>query len=92
MAIERRDQSYECLAEAWQFHKGVYEKQVMQVEPSIATKNKISIAILNTEIVEAKYKNHHILPIVLKGDAKVEHDNKWRAYRERIEKSDNHYL
>ena len=29
-------------------------------------------------------KSYHIVPIVLEGDAKVEHDNKCRIYRERI--------
>ena len=48
----------------------------MQGEPTIAAKAKNSLAILNNEIVEAEYKIHHILPIVLEGDAKVYHFNK----------------
>ena len=42
------------------------------------------LAILNNEMVKAKYKIHHILTIVLEGGAKVEYDNKWQTYRERI--------
>ena len=56
----------------------------MQGEPTIAAKAKNPLAILNNEIVEAEYKIHHILPIVLEGDAKVEHDNTWRTYCEII--------
>ena len=56
----------------------------MEVEPTIAAKAKISLAILNNEIVESRYKSNHILPIVLEDDAKVEHGNKWRTYPERI--------
>ena len=56
----------------------------MQLEPAINAKDKISLAILNDEIVEAKYKIHRILPILLEGDAKVEHDNKLRTYSEII--------
>ena len=44
----------------------------------------MSLAILNNEITEAKYKSRLFLHIVLEGDAKVEHGNKWRKYRERI--------
>ena len=43
-----------------------------------------TLAILNNEMVESRYKNNHIQPIVLEGDAKVEHDNKWKTYCERI--------
>ena len=56
----------------------------MEVEPTIAAKNKTSLAIPNNEIVEAGYKSHHILPIVLEVNAKIENDNKWRIYCERI--------
>ena len=38
--------------------------------------------------MEAEYKIHHILPIVLEGDAKVDHENKWLTYCERIAKLD----
>ena len=34
--------------------------------------------------MEAEYKSWQILPIVLEGDSKVEHDSKWRTYCERI--------
>ena len=34
--------------------------------------------------MEAEYKIHHILPIFLEGNAKVEQDNKWQTYHERI--------
>ena len=46
----------------------------------IATKDKIALDIINNEIVEAEYKCHHILPIVLEGDIKVENDSKWQTY------------
>ena len=78
------DQSYERLDKDRNFHKGVYEEQVMQGEPAIAAKYKTSLTILNNEIVEAEYKSNHIIPIVLEGDAKLEHDNKWRTYSESI--------
>ena len=42
----------------------------------------MSLAILNNEIVEVKYKIQSILTIVLEVDAKVEHENEWRAYCE----------
>ena len=48
----------------------------------------MSLAILNNEIAEAEYKSHHILPIVPEGDAKVEHENKWRTYCERFAQLD----
>ena len=51
----------------------------------------MSLAILNNEILEAGYKSHHILPIVLELYAKVEHDNKWRTYRERIAQLENKF-
>ena len=41
--------------------------------------------------MEDQYKSHHILPIVLDVDAKVEHGNKWRTYRERITQLYNQY-
>ena len=34
--------------------------------------------------MESEYKSHHILLIVLENDVKVEHENKWRTYCERI--------
>ena len=67
-----------------QFQKGVYEDQVMEGEPIISDKSKISLDILNNEIVEAEYKNQHILPIVMESDTKVDHENKWRTYHDRI--------
>ena len=51
----------------------------------------MSLAITNNEIVESKYKSYHILPIVLYGDAKVEHENKLRKYCERITKLEKQY-
>ena len=86
LVTERRDQSYERLAEARKLQKGVYEGKFIHGEPTIATKAKMSLAILNNGIVEAKYKSNQILPIVMEGGAKVEHENKWRKYRERIVK------
>ena len=56
----------------------------MQREHTVAANAKMSLAILSNEIVEAEYIIHHILPIVLEGNDKVEHDNKWRTYRESI--------
>ena len=56
----------------------------MQVEPTISAKANIYLSVLNNEIVESEYEIHHILPIVLEGDAKVEHDNTWRTYCEII--------
>ena len=44
----------------------------------------MSLALTNNEIMEAEYKIKQILPIVIEGDAKEEHDNKWRTYRDRI--------
>ena len=51
----------------------------------------MSLAITNNEIVESKYKSYHILPIVLYGDAKVEHENKLRTYCERIPQLEKQY-
>ena len=56
----------------------------MQGEPTIASKAKMFLDILNNEIVEAKYKIHHTIPIVMQVDAKVAYDNKWRTYCEII--------
>ena len=56
----------------------------MEGEPNISTKDKIYLSILNNDIVEAEYRSHHILPIVIEGYAKVEQDNKLRTYSERI--------
>ena len=89
LATEGRDKSYERLDKAQQFQSGVYKEQVMQGEPAIAYKAKTSLAILINEIVEAEYKINHILPIVMEGDDKVDHDNKWRTYFERITKLEN---
>ena len=55
----------------------------MERESTIAAKAKTSLAILNNEIMEAEHKRHFILPIVLEGDSKIEHDNEWQTYRER---------
>ena len=63
----------------------------MQGEPAIAAKDKMSLNIVNNEIVESKYKSHHILPIVLEGDAKVEHENKWHTYNKRIAQLDKQH-
>ena len=49
----------------------------------------MSLAILNNEMVEAKYKSHNILPMVLERNSKVEHDNKWHTYCERISQLEN---
>ena len=51
LATKRRDQSYKRLAEARRFQKGVYEEQVIEGYPIIVVKAKISLAILNNEIV-----------------------------------------
>ena len=56
----------------------------MEGEPTISTEDKMHLAILNNEIVEAWYKSHHIISIFLEGNAKVEHDNKWRTYHDMI--------
>ena len=56
----------------------------MQRKPAIADKAKMAVAILNNDIVEAEYKCHHIIPIFLEVDVKVDHDNKWRTYSEGI--------
>ena len=64
-STKRRDQSYQCLAEAWQFQKGVFEKQLMEGEHAIAAKAKMSLAILNNEIEEAEYKRQLILSIFI---------------------------
>ena len=66
------------------FQKEVFEDQFIVGEPAIAAKPKMSLAILNNEIVWAKYKIQRILPIVLEGDAKVEHDNAWWTYCDMI--------
>ena len=55
-------------------------------DPTISAKAKMSLSILNNEIVESKYKNNHIVPIVLEGGAKAENENKWQTYCERIKK------
>ena len=84
LATKKREQSCERLLKARQFQKGVYKEQVMQGEPAVAAKYKISLTILNNEIMEADYKSHNILPIVMEGDTKVDHDNKCRTYCERV--------
>ena len=35
----------------------------------------MALSVIKNEIVEAEYKNQHILPIVLEGDDKLEHKN-----------------
>ena len=65
MATKRSDQWYLHLANLWQFQKGILEDEVIEGESTIATKSKISLAILNDEIVEAEYKSQHMLPIIL---------------------------
>ena len=50
----------------------------MEGEPNIAAKAITKLSIFNNEIVEAAYKSHHILPIVLEGVSKVNNDNKGR--------------
>ena len=55
----------------------------MEVEPTMAAKAKMSLDILNNEIVKFRYKIQHILPIVLEVDAKVHHGNEWRTYHDR---------
>ena len=65
----------------------------MEAEPTIYDKARMSLAILNNKIVEAEYKIHHILPIVLEDDAKIDHENECRTYRERnsqLEKQHGH--
>ena len=47
------------------------------------------LAILKSVIVEAKYKIQHILPIVMEGDARVEHDNEYWTYCESNSRLDN---
>ena len=47
LSTERRDQPHQCLAELWQFQKGVFEDQVVEEEPNISAKDKMSLAILN---------------------------------------------
>ena len=76
LSAKRRDQLYQRLAEVWQFQKGQLEEQVIEGEPKIAAKAKMSLAIINNEFAYSEYKSQHILPIFLGGDAKVEHDKK----------------
>ena len=59
----------------------------MYGDSTISAKSKMSLAILNNEIVEAEYKSHPIIPIDLEGYDKLEHNNKWRKYCERVVKS-----
>ena len=65
LATKRRDQSYNRLSKLWKSQKEIYEEKVMQGEPTIASKAKMFLDILNNEIVEAKYKIHHTIPIVM---------------------------
>ena len=51
LTTKRRYHSYQRLAEARKFQKGVFEVQVVEGEPTIAAKAKISLAILNNEMV-----------------------------------------
>ena len=48
LATEIIHQLYQRIEKAWQFHEGFLEDQVIEGEPAIATKAKISLAILNT--------------------------------------------
>ena len=48
-----------------QFHKIVLEDQSINGDPTIASKDKMTIGVLDNEIVEAEYKSQHILTIVL---------------------------
>ena len=52
------------------------------VEPAIAAKANMSLAILSNEMLEAEYKIQRILTIVLEGDFKVERDNELQTYSE----------
>ena len=45
------DQSYQQLSKARQFQKEVLEDQVIEGEPNIIAKAKMSLAILNNEIL-----------------------------------------
>ena len=47
------------------------------------------LAILKIEIVEATYKNQHILPIVMEGDVRFDQDNEWWTYCETTSQLDN---
>ena len=92
---ERRDQLYKRLNKARHSQKEVFGDQVIVVEPNIASKSKMSLAIINNKIVEAKYKIQCILPIVLEGDVKVENENEWRTYcvrKSQLEKQRTHAL
>ena len=50
LATGRRDQSYQRSAEARQFHKGLFEYQVMEEEPTISDKTKVYLAILKMKL------------------------------------------
>ena len=54
LATNIRDHSYQRLEEACLFQKGFIEDQIIVVEPTIAAKYKISLVILNNEIVESE--------------------------------------
>ena len=75
LATKRRYQSYQKLEEARQFQKRILEDQIIDGETNIVAKANMDIAVLNNEIAEDEYKIQHILPIVLKGDTRVEHEN-----------------
>ena len=47
LSTERRNQSHHCLAKARQSQKEVFEDQFMEGEPTISTKDQMSLAILN---------------------------------------------
>ena len=72
---KRRDQSYQCLAEARKFQNKVLENKTIDGETTISANSKTILAVLNNETVEAEYKILPILPIVLDGDSKICHEN-----------------
>ena len=57
----------------------MFEYQFIVGEHTISPKAKMSLTILNSEMVESEYKSQCILPIVLEGYAKVEHGSEWRT-------------
>ena len=63
----------------------------MEGEPTLAGKYKTPLSIPKDKIVEADYKSQHIPPVILEGCAKVENENKWQTYRERISQLENQH-
>ena len=57
LSTGRTDQSYQRSVEVRQFQKVLFEDQVMEVEPTISDKTKVSLTILNNEILESRYKS-----------------------------------